>query len=29
MPCPYCGEGDDMVRHEVNHLQNEKKKFEN
>jgi len=29
MPCPYCGESDDMVRHEVNHLQNEKQNLAN
>jgi len=29
MPCPYCGEGDDMVRHEVNHLRNEKQNLAN
>ncbi len=29
MPCPFCGERDDMVMHEVNHLRNEKQNLAN
>jgi len=29
MPCPFCGERDDMFQHEMNHLRYEKENLAN